>query len=100
MTESQDFRNPAERLADFVDSKLFDLYHDVGLIESSEGASYSHDEVLKFMRAAYWRGVIHQAHDNGEIAQAAAEHAADLRIKDRPPGAADLGRTTPSDGPD
>jgi hypothetical protein len=81
--EAPDSRTPKERLADIVDSKLFDLYHKAGLIEASHDSTLSHNQVLVLLRAAYWRGVTDFDRDQSEMRRIAADHVADLeRVRD------------------
>ena len=71
--QHKDPRSAQERAADLTDQRLFDFYHENGLVEARDDRQYSREDVLNIARNAYWVGVADKARDPEGTAQVATE---------------------------
>ncbi len=72
-TTSQILKRP---LLDYTDAKLFDLYHNAGLIEAVDNPAWSRENILALACAAYWIGAGDMSHDREGMSKVLAEHTA------------------------
>ena len=64
MTESSaDPRTPREQALDMTDSRLFDFFQEHSLIEAGDDTTYSREEVIGLVRAAFVEGADQQRTD-------------------------------------